>query len=321
MLILNPVERTKEKATHSPMRLDAAMTNFERRFHYPLNTEQSFRTSHGDDYLRFYRSLGAATCVAAWDEEAIVGVCAAALRDVQLPDSGTRRALYVGDLKIAEEARGRRILWRLAQTMLARHRDIDAAYGVVVDGTPATPAAYTGRAGVPHFLPIAGVRLWRLPTLVDAGATTSAVPVVAAHGETVFRWLARDRCYSLSGNPTLRSDAPVQWWMAPDGSACGRLEDTRRAKKLFLADGSELVSAHLGAFAYATPAAGERFLRDMLMRARRARFASLWVTAADSAQLPEMLQHPPAHTLTTRATIYGTGFDDAPCWNLSSSEI
>jgi hypothetical protein len=64
------------------------------------------------------------------------------------------------------------------------------------------------------------------------------------------------------------------------------------------------------------PAAGECFLRDMLMRARRARFASLWVTAADSAQLPEMLQHPPAHTLTTRATIYGTGFDDAPCWQL-----
>jgi hypothetical protein len=229
--------------------------------------------------------------------------------------------LYVGDLKIAEEVRGRRILWRLAQAMLTRHHDIDAAYGVIMDGTPAIPATYGGRAGVPHFLPIAGVRLWRLPTLVDAGATTSAVPVVGAHGEAVFRWLARDRCYSLSGNPTLRSVAPVQWWMAPDGSACGRLEDTRRAKKLFLADGSELVSAHLGAFAYATPAAGERFLRDMLMRARRARFASLWVTAAESAQLPDILQCPPAQALTTRATLYGAGLDDALERNLSSADI
>lgn len=321
MLTVKVDERTAQRVSYASPQMDRALERFEQQFQYPLSADQSFRISHGDDYQRFYRSLGAATCVSAWEEQAIVGVCAAAVRDVQMPTSGLRRALYIGDLKIAAPARGRRTLWRLAHAIRARHNDIEAAYGVVMNGTAAAPPAYTGRAGVPPFRVIAGARLWRLNTRVDPGAVTSAVPVPAVDGEAAFRWLARDHCYSLSGNPALRSVMPVQWWMAADGSACGRLEDTRRAKKLYLADGSELVSAHLGAFAYATPAAGERFLHDMLVRAGRARFSSLWVTTANTALLPDMLLYPSAQTLTTRATLYGTGLDDAIDWNLSSSEI
>jgi len=64
-------------------------------------------------------------------------------------------------------------------------------------------------------------------------------------------------CYaSLDGNPAERSETSPLWLLEPDGSACGRLEDTRRAKRLIADDGVEMRSAHLSCFAYQDPRAG-----------------------------------------------------------------
>src|SRR5262249_11759480 len=44
------------------------------------------------------------------------------------------------------------------------------------------------------------------------------------------------------------------WLVTSEGQACGLFEDTRRGKRLIADDGSQLISAHLSYFAFATPA-------------------------------------------------------------------
>src|SRR5215471_8025963 len=63
-------------------RLAAELTRFESQFRYPLGSGW-FRIDHGDDYLRFYRSLGDAFLVVAEDDSGVVGACCAAVRTVR----------------------------------------------------------------------------------------------------------------------------------------------------------------------------------------------------------------------------------------------
>lgn len=71
-------------------RLAAALARFETQFTYPLGPGRSFRVSHGDDNVRFFRALGEARCFVAEREQRVLGVLGAALRPLMFP-GGVRR--------------------------------------------------------------------------------------------------------------------------------------------------------------------------------------------------------------------------------------
>jgi hypothetical protein len=305
-------------------RLSKALQAFEQQFRYPLD-QGWFRIAHGDDYSAFYRSLGTATCIVAEDDQGIAGVCCAATRTLHRPGMPPQQVLYLGDLKVASKLRGGRVLWRLSEAMRACHPGIAAAYCIVMHGTARTPDFYTGRAGLPGFQAIGELRLWHLPAVLhgaSSAVTDDVIAVSASTGEELFRQLSASHCFCLDGNPRQRSLLPVQWWISADGKACGRLEDTRAAKRLLRDNGEEMVSAHLSAFAYAAPDSGERLLRAMIQRTAEAAYPALFVALPDGEKnLPMMLAHPPEGTVISGATIYGTALAGNVPWKIFTAEI
>jgi hypothetical protein len=133
--------------------------------------------------------------------------------------------------------------------------------------------------------------------------------------------LSRGRYASPGGTPSERSLTPTIWLMHPDGHACGRLEDTRRAKRLTDDAGAEMVSGHLAAFAFRTAEAGADLIRAALPRARAAGLPALFVAVAeaDAAALGDALQ--PLAPVVAPATVFGVGLDIGFPWNINSSEI
>jgi hypothetical protein len=301
--------------------LAVELREFERQFRYPLD-QGWFRIDHGDDYNRFYRSQGQSVYVIARDDSGILGVCSATKRELHRPGMPNQSALYLGDLKIAVRARGGSTLLRLANAVRSNFSDVSCAYSVVMNGTRRTPDQYTGRAGLPGFAPVGHLRIWRLPTAPSSVQRDRAVQVSPAEGEALFRHLSEDQYFSLSGDPHVRSSLPVQWWVAKDQRACGRLEDTRRAKQLFRDDGEEMVSAHLAAFAYSEPASAGGILDAARDGAASAGIPALFLARPDSGDaLPAVLEQLAEGAVASNATIYAAGIDERSHWNIFTSEI
>jgi hypothetical protein len=193
---------------------------------------------------------------------------------------------------------------------------VGVGFGVVMDGTPALPARYTGRAGIPRFDAVGHVMIYRL-------VGTAPAPDWAANEVTVrecFRELSAGRFASLVGIPGERSRVPPVWLLSPDGSACGCLEDTRQAKRLVADDGEELVSAHLSCFAYRDVKAAAGMLSAALGLAREMNYPALFaaVDGSDVADLEPLL--PSAEVVRAPATVFGHGLD-AGAWVINTSEI
>ena len=145
--------------------LACSLDRFEQQFSYPLGQTQSFHVSHGDDYVRFFRAMGRAQCFIAEQDGKIIGSLAVVVRRIRLPDRSEKDVGYLGDLKISPCARGGRTLFQLARAAASWiQRSVTAYFGVVMDGTAATPDRYTGRAGLPLFEAIAKVVVVQFPT-------------------------------------------------------------------------------------------------------------------------------------------------------------
>jgi hypothetical protein len=245
-----------------------------------------------------------------------------------LPDGSENKAAYFGDLKIASSARGGLVLMQLARAVESWLRPrVQAGFGVVMGGTALTPAAYTGRAGIPDFrklghltiLRVSGHDGWgecpREPMQADDQFVTTREATLEC-----YQRLSRGRYASPVITPAERSKMTPVWFVTPDGSACGLLEDTRKAKRLISDDGSEMLSAHLSCFACKDIAAGTRLLRVALSRALRAGFPALFVSVPETdgpsfqAALSQFAVHP------APAIVYGTGLEPG-CWNINTAEI
>ena len=306
-----------------PPSLAQALAEFEREFTYPLGPGRWFRIAHGDDYPRFFRAMGRAGCFVAQDEGGrVLGTLATAIRRLGLPDGREQPAAYIGDLKVTTQARGGRALFRLARAAQEwGSGEAQAFFSVVMDGTAATPERYTGRAGLPAFAALAKIVVLRLS--VSAEAAGDPVPFAADTdaGERCYRELSRGRYWSPGGRPQERSEFTPAWLLDPAGAACGRLEDTRRAKRLFGNDGSELVSAHLSCFAFSEVAAGAALLRAAARRAAGLGYPALFLAVAEpdaEAMLPRLVD---VRLTVAPATVYGAGLKAAIPWNINTAEI
>jgi hypothetical protein len=300
--------------------LSQALVEFDARFSYPLGPGRCFRISHSDDYPRFFRSMGDARCFVAERGGRVIGSLAVAIRTISVHDGGHRQAAYIGDLKVDPAAGGSLTFLRLAQAADAWARpQVSAAYGVVMDGTRASPADYTGRIGIPSFLVLGKIMVLRLPTASDApdGCPTASV----ADGEACHRALSRDGYCPLGGDPVGRSQIDPCWLVHPDGLACGRLEDTRAAKRLIASDREEMQSAHLAFFAWKTPGAAADLLHSARSRAAALGLPALFVAVPerDLAALNSALG--PIDKVVAPATIYGAGLPADSTWHVNSSEI
>lgn len=116
--------------------LARALADFERGFTYPLGPGRWFRISHGEDYPRFFRAMGPATCYVAELDRCVVGALGVAIRPLMLPDGSRRPTAYIGDLKVARGARGAWVFLRMARAADAWARpQVESAYGIVMEGT------------------------------------------------------------------------------------------------------------------------------------------------------------------------------------------
>jgi hypothetical protein len=302
--------------------LARALAEFESRFTYPLGPGRSFRISHGEDYPRFFRAMGRATCFVAERNGGVLGVVAVAIRPLIMPDGSRRQAAYIGDLKVDPSVRGTLVFLKLARAAEAWARpQVVAAYGVVMDGTATTPAGYTGRAGIPSFLQLGKIFVLRIPAKAEGAEGESRWIASAQRGEECYYELSRGRYAAAGGTPGDRSESVPHWLVHPEGLACGRLEDTRNAKRLIDSDGVEMVSAHLASFAYRTPDAGAGLIHAARSHTAQRGMPALFVAVAeaDLATLQEALG--PVDQVVAPATVYGVGLRSGPAWNINSSEI
>ncbi|MDB6015630.1 MAG: N-acetyltransferase [Pedosphaera sp.] len=305
-----------------PPALAHALAEFELPFTYPLGPGKFFRITHGEDYTLFFRAIGDETCFIAENEGRIAGVLGTAVRQLWMPDGTERAAAYIGDLKIAAAARGGTVLIRLARAAEARLRPkVKAAFGVVMDGTAQTPGAYTGRAGIPVFQNLSQLMVLRILVNKDCIKNNPGhFQTTRQAGLACYQRLSRGHFACPVGDARQRSEITPVWLMKPDGSACGMLEDTRKAKRLITGDGSELRSAHLSCFASnAVPAAAE-LIRVALGQVTALGLPALFVAVArpEAQALREALH--PCEVLAAPATVYGAGLEPGS-WNINSSEI
>jgi hypothetical protein len=299
-----------------------ALAEFEVPFTYPLGPDRFFRITHGEDYTLFFRAIGEEACFVAEQQGKVVGVLGTSVRRLWNLQGTECSVAYLGDLKISAGARGGLVLGRLARAAEAFLRPrVAAAYGVVMGGTASTPNAYTGRAGIPAFQELGRLTVLRLSVENQAIPTVRCgLEVASETGAARYRELSRGRYASPPVEASKRSQIRPVWLMNPDGSACGMLEDTRKAKRLIEGDGSEMVSGHLSYFAFKEAAAGAELLRAALGLLPSYSLPALFVAVCepDSKALCEVLTD--VRLLPAPATVFGTGLGPG-LWNINSAEI
>jgi hypothetical protein len=189
-----------------------------------------------------------------------------------------------------------------------------------MDGTAATPDRYTGRLGLPRFEVLGKVLVWRLDCDRAGDGEGRILLDTEDVGLTCYRELSRGRFGCPGGAPGVRTETPRLWLLHAGGLACGRLEDTRRAKRL-ISDEGELLSAHLACFAWRTPEAGAALLQAARRRAARLGFPALFVAVAeqDASSLARALGR--TWATVAPATVYGVDLEAGRPWNINSSEI
>jgi hypothetical protein len=252
----------------------------------------------------------------------VLGAVGVAIRPLIMPDGSRRQAAYIGDLKVDPGARGTLVFIRLARAVEAWARpQAVAAYGVVMDGTRVTPAGYTGRAGIPAFLQLSRMFVLRFPTGLGDVANEDRWIATPQRGEECYCELSRGRYAAAGGAPGDRSESAPLWLVHPDGTACGRLEDTRSAKRLIDGDGVEMQSAHLACFAWRAPQAGAELIHAARREAARRGMPALFVAVAeaDLRELEKALGT--VEKVVAPATVFGVGLRSGRAWNINSSEI
>ena len=286
--------------------LTAALAEFERSFTYPLGPLDSFSISHGDDYTRFFRSMGPACLYAAAADGKIAGTLVQVTRTVVCRDGRCLPAAYLCDAKIAPWHRGGLVLVRLMEAACADilRAGIGFAYAVVMDGSP-SPDRYTGRLGVPAF-----TRLADLTVLCCDTAAAAEMHALSPH-----TW-NNDLIRVAGGCAADRSEMP-ELLLEANGAA-GILSDTRRGKRLFRSDGSEILNAHLRLESVASAQAA-----GALLRRASAAAADLGYTGLFCALPAENAQSLATATgiTTAGAGLYGCGFSRGGAWQVDSCEI
>jgi hypothetical protein len=292
-----------------PLDLAPKLADFEKEFIYPLGSSASFTISHGADYSLFFRGMGKACVYLAETSGEIVGAQAVVERSVSLADGGEIPASYFCDTKIVSRMRGRMVLGRLA---MAACKDtlaagINAGFSVVMDGSKTTDQ-HTGRLGIPQFDELARLVILRF----DTAAEFKGFPIDATR--TIGNWHRPH-----GGDPAISSEMEPRE-LAVNG-ASGLLVDTRRGKRLWKSDGTEMVSAHLTSLEFSSVSALSLLVQDALEVSHEMEIPGLFLALPEKTFADEALAKAVAGCATIAgATIFGTGLPEGD-WMINTSEI
>jgi hypothetical protein len=307
---------------NSPEWLGLALERFEHQFQYPLGSDETFRISHGREYMPFFAAMGTATLLVAEQAGAVMGTLVRVERWIEVHGREVLRqpVHYLADVKISAEARGGHAL---AALMLEAKRQIEltgsrSCYGVVMSGTACLPSDYTGRVGIPSFEKIADIMILRMtpgkPSQTDSTAPIAPIAPIASTASTATD--AGPDCVIMGRRRELRSQ------MNPIPLAGGAwLEDTRRGKRLWTSNGAELMSAHLSSFRFDLATDGVRIIQSALERAQSLGFPAVF-TAVPASRYPALRA-----ALTTvsvqeaPAAIYGHSMNAHWDWWVDTAEI
>ncbi len=309
-----------------PPELGIALEEFEQSFLYPLGPEQRFRISHGREYLPFFRAMGEVTLIVAEQEGEVQGTLVLVRRLIRIrSESGEHEepAYYLCDLKLRPEWRCTPLLARLIGTArtLIEASDCPRCYCVVMNGTGRVPTDYTGRLGVPLFESLGEIMIMRLSPrealAVDDTVRIATVPDV----EELCQQIRIAGVTATCGLSSERSLMTPLGLIDSTGQACGKLEDTRRGKRLHMESGEELLSAHLSHWAWTDARAGARVLQQALSTSIQNGFPALFA-ALPRQWYPQLA--PLLHQIQIQeapATIFGTGLDLYQDWWIDTAEI
>lgn len=306
--------------------LGVALAEFEQSFLYPLGSNQKFRISHGQEYLPFFRAMGEVALLVAEHEGWVLGTVVLVRRIVRIRSESVTReepAYYLCDLKLRPEWRRTPLLSRLISAAM-RHivsNGGQRCYGIVMDGTARMPTDYTGRMGVPLLAPLGEIMIMRLSPrgALPFEDTVQVAPV--AQVEDLHRVLHGDGVSASSGLSVERALMTPVGLIDSTGEACGKLEDTRRGKRLYLETGEELMSAHLSNWAWTDARLGAKVLLQALSISIQSGFEALFV-ALPRKSYPQVLPYlQQAQIQEAPATIFGAGFDPCQNWWIDTAEI
>ena len=301
-----------------PEPLGAALERFEAQFRYPLGPDATFSISHGRRYITFFEAVGAPTLLVAERDGVVLGTIAAALRPLRFPDGSVHSVAYLGDLKVAPSVRGGVLLARMFRELYTRIAPAAGgkAYAIVMDGTDRTPPSYTGRLGIPEFARAGGIAVLK----IAAGASSDGLREV---GAGVFEEFAPSGFRPVGGRADLRSSFPPVCLASEDGSACGRLEDSRRAKRLLLPEGGELIAAHLSGFCWRRTCDGAHFLRGVSERCATMGIPAFFTTVPARVAADLVSAMSGCSVVVAPATVYSCGFDNdrGADWFVDTAEI
>lgn len=303
--------------------LAQSLTTFEQQFTYPLGPGETFRIVHGDDYSRFFRSMGDGCVFVVEYNGAVWGTLGVTIRNLRFPNGEVQKVAYFCDLKLSPEARKGRVLWRLlCSARSCIQNQCDKVFCVVMDGTPATPNFYSGRVGLEKLSAVAKVAVLRIRCSTEKLNSNSCVNVVSeCEGVRCFEDLCLGGFAVPPSDCEMRSSISPVWLALSDSSACGVLEDTRRAKCLFRADGAELVSAHLSCFAFETLESGVSLIRQAIVLCAEQGIPALFVSLAQENVKSFLAVLKMPDVLEASATVYGYGFPSGFPWNINTAEV
>lgn len=292
-----------------PPDLAHALAEFEKEFRYPLGPSDSFSISHGEDYPRFFRGMGDAKIYLAEIAGEIVGSLAVVGRGVLLADATSIPAVYLGDAKVVEKFRGRMVLGRLA--MAARDQILtagyQAAFSVVMTGSIPSDQ-YTGRLGIPKFKELGKLAILRFDT-------RAPLKNFATHHELAIQSSHRPH----GGNPATASEMPPHAMVVDGGS--GILVDTRRGKRLWRADGSEMASTHLAELQFTSASGLFNLIQAAIEKSVELGYPGLFTALPADLSIVRQLVDASGGTATVAgASVYGHGLPVGDWW-LNTSEI
>lgn len=328
------------------------ISNFEAGFRYPLSATEHFSISHGADYSLFYRSMGKSLVLAAEQDELPIATVAATIRELQSPGGTIHRCAYIGDLKYRKSAgASRKLLSLLLELQDWCIQNADSALAVVMGGTQNLPDSYSGRLGLRKMKRLGAMHIYRIPIQPLAScrqfkeaeliASARAHSIIATSPQNFFCFkpnqngASDSECTSLISPIWLGTTAPVSTTDSDNGEsssvgcAAGCLQDTRKAKKLFREDGSEILNAHLTNFCFDSIDSAASIIESALESARNNNFEALFLSldTERSQQLSAVLEKFGA--TKSEAIIYGVGviaeeqFNDHSNrnWCINSSEV
>lgn len=274
------------------------IADFETLFDYPLNESSRFSIEHGPDFTAFFAAIGHAKTWVLHSSGGVVGAFSCAVRTICI-DGNNYRFAYCGDLKVhprfqtisatgpnSNKAQtltkvgnqlGTRAgkVTRLLQSHLTH--DVDLAYCVVMNGTRVTPDVYTGDRRIAELKPVSNLYILRFETATMPDFSRSNFTLES--GYSSYKHLSANTYIDLA-RTELRSTIAPKWFISDKG-ACGMLEDTRRAKRLYIDTGEELVSAHLSYFFYKNAEAATAVLDQALHSASEQGFPAMFLALSD----------------------------------------